>query len=196
MTLGVLRLRFSIDPLIAEAKRRMRRRRLLIVVALVLAGAATAAGVLAGGSPAGPFGQVARSRARQLLNQLVLPPGAQRLRVPPRGDGGLLDQAQSIPGARQLIDLHRIWRVHRTIFSTTSFVENHLPRDAHGEGSGAAGGPGIPPNNQDFSYSLPTGGSISVYWLDLVFVALPHGWTGIRADALVGSGTFTHGGPP
>jgi hypothetical protein len=64
---------------------------------------------------------------------------------------------------------------------------NRLPSDAQGEGQGAAGGPGIPYNNEDVSFSLQTGDSSSVYWLDFTFVALPHGWTGIRADALIGS---------
>jgi hypothetical protein len=122
-----------------------------------------------------------------LLNQLDLPSGTQRVRAEPHGDGGLLKQAQSIPGASQLIDLHRIWRVHQPYSSTTSFVENRLPSDAKGQGRGAAGGPGIPYNNENDSYSLPTADSNSVFWLDLTLVALPHGWTGIRAVALVGS---------
>ena len=124
--------------------------------------------------------------AVSLLNQLALPPGAQRLRVAPRGDGGLLRHAQTIPGGSQL-DLHRIWRVHRAYSSTTSFVLNRLPPDAQGQGRGASGGPGIPYNNESDDYSLPTGDDTSVFWLDLTFVALPLGWTGIRADALLGS---------
>jgi hypothetical protein len=165
----------------------MRRKVLLVIAVVVLVGAAATAGVLAGRSAAGPFRPAAHKQARQLLNQLALPPGAQRLSVAPRGDGSLLRQAQSIPSASQLIDLHRIWRVHRASSSTASFVEHHLPRGAHGEiTGGAVGGPGIPPNNQEFSYSMPTRAGLSVTWLDLTFVALPQGWTGIRADALVG----------
>jgi hypothetical protein len=166
-------------------RRRMRRPQALILLVLVLAGAAIAAGVLAGGQATGTFGPP-RRRAHQLLSQLVLPPGAQRLHAAPRGDGGLLRQAQSVPGARQLIDLHRIWRVHRAYSGVTSFVENRLPPDAQGQVRGGAGGPGVPYDNEDDSYSLPTGRG-SVFWLDLTFVALPHGWTGVRADALIGS---------
>jgi hypothetical protein len=81
--------------------------------------------------------------------------------------------------------VHRIWRVHRTI--DPSFVEKHLPRDAHMEERGSAGGSGTPQNELD-AYYLPTGGRISVFFLDLAFVSLPHGWTGIRADALIGTG--------
>jgi hypothetical protein len=117
----------------------MRRRRVLGVAVLVLVGAAIGAGVLARGSAAGPFGPVAHRRARELLSQLVLPPGAKRLRVAPRGDGGLLHQPQATPGVRQLIDLDRIWRVRRTLSNTTSFLANHLPRDARGESVGGRG---------------------------------------------------------
>jgi hypothetical protein len=51
--------RFSLDPLIAEAKQRMRRRRLLVAAVLVLVGAAAAAGVLAARSPVDTNAKVA-----------------------------------------------------------------------------------------------------------------------------------------
>jgi hypothetical protein len=54
MTLHIPRLPFSLDPLIAEAKRRMRRRRLFLAV-LVLVGAGAVGGiVLLAGSPGSP----------------------------------------------------------------------------------------------------------------------------------------------
>jgi hypothetical protein len=200
MTLCGPRLPISLHPVIAEAKRRARRRRSLLALLVVLILTGSLAWVLAthpssgpGGSGSGPGQQAQRGSAgevmptnpQQLLNQLVLPAGAQRLRVAPRGDGGLLRHAQTVPGAYDLGDLHRIWRVRKSYFSTTSFVENHLPRGVQGEGRGASGGPGIPYNNENDNYSLPMGGG--VFWLDLTFVGLPHGWTGIRADALTGS---------
>lgn len=175
----------------AAAKQGLRRRWVLGAAALVVIGAAIAAGVLARGSAAGPFGPIARRNARERLDQLVLPPGAQRLRVAPRRDGRLLHEPQATPGARQIIDLHRIWRVRGTLPSTTHFVEKRLPRVAHWEQRGSAGGPGTPPNELD-AYYLPTGGGISVFFLDLAFVSLPHGWTGIRADALVGRCPCVH----
>jgi len=52
MTVHASRLPFMLDPLIAEAKRRMRRRRLLVAAVVVVALAATAAGVIASRSPA------------------------------------------------------------------------------------------------------------------------------------------------
>lgn len=162
-----------------------RWRWLFVLGAVAVVGAAVAAGVIASNSAARPLGPP-RVRAQQLLNELVLPSGAQRLRVAPHGDGGLLHQAQSIPGATLLAHLHRIWRVHGSFFNVPSFVENRLPRDAQGGSRGGAGGPGIPYSNEEDSYSLPTSGNVSVFWLDLAFVGLPHGWTGIRADVLVG----------
>src|SRR5438094_3473717 len=54
MTLHLPRMPFWVDPLVAEAKRRMRRRRLSITVALLsFAGAATAIGVISTRSPTG-----------------------------------------------------------------------------------------------------------------------------------------------
>ena len=108
-----------------------RWRWLFVPGAVAVVGAAVAAGVIASNSAARPFGPP-RVRAQQLLNELVLPSGAQRLRVAPHGDGGLLHQAQSIPGATLLAHLHRIWRVHGSFFNVPSFVENRLPRDAQG----------------------------------------------------------------
>jgi hypothetical protein len=168
----------------------MTKRRLLILAVLVLAGAGGAAGLLAGRSAAGPFEPIARAQARRLLRQVVVPAGAQRLRVARHADG-MLKQAQSTPGARQLVDLHRIWRVHSTLAGAASFVESRLPSGATRESSASAGGPGVPPN-EDSSYSLPTSHGMSVRWIGLVFVSLPHGWTGIRADAQVGRGVIRH----
>jgi hypothetical protein len=56
MTLHAPRMPFSLDPLMAEAKRRMRQRRLLVglIAALLAAGAAAGAYVLEAPGPAGP----------------------------------------------------------------------------------------------------------------------------------------------
>ena len=159
---------------------------LLVLAVVVLAGAAAAAGLLVDRSVAGPFRPAARRQARQMLNQLVLPPGAQRLRVAPRGDGGLLHAPGSTVGARQFLDAHRIWRVRETLSSAASIIERHLPQGAHWAQRGSAGGRGIPDGNEEDAYSLPTSGGMSISRLSLDFVALPHGWTDIRADAQIG----------
>ena len=154
-------------------------------------GASAVGAVLVGSSAAKPFGDP-RVRAQQLLNQLVLPPGAQRLHAEPRGDGGLLKEVATNPGDTLLVDRSRIWRVHESYFDVPSFVLNHLPSDAQGDGRGAAGGPGIPYNNEDDEYLFPTSGNIRNFELVLSFVRLLHGWTGIRADAIVSSCPCMH----
>jgi hypothetical protein len=167
---------------------------LLVLAVFVLAGAAAAAGVLADRSAAGPFRPAAHSQARELLNQLVLPPDAQRLRVAPHGDGGLLHQPGSTVGARQFLDAHRIWRVRETVSGTASIIERHLPAGAHWAQRGSAGGPGVPYDNEEDAYSLPTSGSMSISRLSLDLVALPPGWTGIRADVQIGRCPCLHFG--
>ncbi len=62
MATFISRLPISLDPLIAEAKRRTRRRRLLIVGLLALVAAGTTAGVLASRSPASPYVPMAWTR--------------------------------------------------------------------------------------------------------------------------------------
>jgi hypothetical protein len=107
----------------------------------------------------------------------------------------MLGRPQATPGVTRLIDRHLIWRVRQDLSSARSFLEDHLPRGARWETSAAPAGRGIPPT-QDETYAFPTTGPVSVYWLDLAFVALPHGWTGIRADVLVGGGRgIMHGEP-
>ena len=186
----------------AAAERRARRRRRFLsaaVVVLVFGGAAVAA--LGSLSPNGAgrasqtpgsvtFVPASANDSPELMSQLVLPPGAQLLRFPPRGGGPVLHQPEGIPGAALPI-AYRLWRVHRTLSSTSSFVEGRLPRGAQWEGSGSLSGGATPPNEFD-TYVMPTGkpvdGQVSAFYLDLAFVSLPHGWTGIRADALIPSG--------
>jgi hypothetical protein len=67
MTLSVLRFPFSLDPLIAEAKRRARRRRLLAVVAVLIAGGALGA-AFAVRSSNGSGGAGATVASRQIPN--------------------------------------------------------------------------------------------------------------------------------
>ncbi|HJU36796.1 MAG TPA: hypothetical protein VJ716_05190 [Gaiellaceae bacterium] len=61
MTVHVPRLPFSLDPLIAEAKRRMRRRRLLIAAAIVAVAAGSVFAIRAPGGPGSTGGSGALS---------------------------------------------------------------------------------------------------------------------------------------
>ncbi|HJQ74591.1 MAG TPA: hypothetical protein VJ814_06880 [Gaiellaceae bacterium] len=90
MTLHVPRLPFSLDPLIAEAKRRMRRRRLLVVTvalaALTLAGSVVATRSPGGPGSAGPPGN---------LGLLSAPGRAGSVRIDPEGAIGPLQMNRS-----------------------------------------------------------------------------------------------------
>lgn len=207
MTVHVPAARVSLDPLIDEANRRARQRRTRVLLALLVALGAVAAATLslhpfggAGGPPAGsqsalapgstvgPFAPAANEQARRLLSEIVVPPGAQRLRVEPRGDGGALRLPDSWPGTRQRLDLRRFWLVHRTGISMGSFVER-LPRGTTRVGtsvnpSETTGGP----PSQGADYSVPACRGMDVCHVALVLVSLPDGWTGIRVDAQVGRG--------
>ncbi|MDX6480806.1 MAG: hypothetical protein QOG85_1316 [Gaiellaceae bacterium] len=138
--------------------------------------------------------QWANDVARQLLRSLELPRGAQPLGRAPRGDGGLLRAPESASGGRELVDRHRLWRVRLPLAAAERFVERE--RHARPTGSSTAGGPGVPPNRSvtfggvlsnpflKFAH-IPRRRLISSRALQVTFVRLPHGWTGIRADAQV-----------
>lgn len=159
----------------------MRRILAALAVGLVAAGPAAASPHL----PTAANRRLAQRDAQRLLGLIVPPPGAHRLRAAPRGDDGLLHGASSVPGYASLVDLHRLWRVREPLAATASFVEAHLPRTARWAGSGVASGPGMP-SNTERTYSLrAVPGRLALRWLNLVFVSLPGGWTGVRADAQV-----------
>lgn len=83
MTVGVPRLPLSLDPLIAEAKRRARHRRLLVVLGGVLLAALVAGLALTLGLPSGPgggrssagFNSASSSGSRASVNQARLERG-------------------------------------------------------------------------------------------------------------------------
>jgi hypothetical protein len=137
--------------------------------------------------------QWAKEKAAQLLQGLRLPQGAQALAREPRGDGGLLRSPQSVSGGDELVDRHRLWRVHLSLAAVEAFVEHN--QHVLGTGSSTAGGPSVPPNHSlTFQYVPrrstawaydPRNPFISTSALQVTFVTLPHGWTGIRADAQV-----------
>lgn len=161
------------------------RRVLSAACAVFLVAAATAGAASPRHATTAGNRRLARRDAQRLLTAVRLPSGAQRLQAAPSGDGGLLHRPASTPGWTSLVDLHRVWRVHEPLQATASFIEAHLPKESKSRGSGSAGGPGVPPNFE-VTYSLPaTAGRIALRWLDLVYVSLPNGWTGVRADAQV-----------
>jgi hypothetical protein len=127
--------------------------------------------------------QWAKEEAAKLLHQFRLPSGARVLAKEPRGDGGLLRSPETIPGGAELVDQHRIWKVHVSLAAAEAFVEHE--HHARKTGSGNLDGPGVPPNRSvTFTYD-PRNGIIASRALEVTFVTLPHGWTGVRADAQV-----------
>jgi hypothetical protein len=151
MTVQVPRLPFSLDPLIAEAKRRARQRRFLLavvaaVIALAAGGAAYAtrsapalvAGPPAPGCPAhldAGAGYLASARTRtaaaqrdeeRLLCLVVLPQGAQLLTSEPAAMAQL-GRIVSFPKPYAPFARHRFWRVHSSIASLVSFEKAHPP---------------------------------------------------------------------
>jgi hypothetical protein len=86
MTLHVPRLPFSLDPLIAEAKRRARQRRLLVAVLAVLVAGAALGTTLALRPPRGSSGASVRAAVAPRLPSLLVnggPHGAYRWQVRP-----------------------------------------------------------------------------------------------------------------
>jgi len=151
MTAHVPRLPFSLDPLIAEAKRRARQRRFLLavvgaVVALAVGGAVFAtrsAGSLVAGPPSAGCpanigagaGYLASARTRtaaahrdevRLLCLVVIPKGARLLTTGPallKGEGilGVFPK----PFAR--FARHRFWLVRAPMAAVVKFEETHAP---------------------------------------------------------------------
>jgi hypothetical protein len=71
MTAHVPRLMFSLDPLMAEAKRRARQRRLLLAVVALLTTVGALGAVFAMRSSSGPAGAGAQAASRQISGGLV-----------------------------------------------------------------------------------------------------------------------------
>ena len=147
----------------------------VLVIALTAAGSAP--------RPANESSRRTAERdAARLLLRLALPSRAVRLAREPRGDGGLLKQAQSIP-AGPLVDRHRLWLVHEPLRRVVAFVDRRPPRGRRTSGTGSAGGTGIPAN-ASMTFSFPAlAGHVSLRQLEVTLAALPHRSTGVRADA-------------
>jgi hypothetical protein len=155
-----------------------------------IAAAALALGVAAAFVPAATAArpasatnkQAAERDASRLLRRMVLPTAAVRLSREPSGDGGLLQKSDSLPSG-PLVDRHRFWRVHEPFPQVSQFVRARLPHGARLTGTGTGSGPQVPAN-KSFTFSFPAlPGQISSRALEVELVALPHHWTGIRADA-------------
>lgn len=127
---------------------------------------------------------LAHRDAEQLIQRVVLPADARRLRRSPGHAGGLLAHPPRAP-AGELVDRRRLWRVDEPLGTVVAFVRAHRPQGASKglAGYGSSGGPRVP-ENETLSYAFPAlAGRISLRSLSITLVALPDGWTGVRADA-------------
>lgn len=122
--------------------------------------------------------RLAQVDAQRLLRRVVLPPGAQELTAAPAGGQGALEHPVQAPGSPALVDVHRIWQVQEPVAATMSWVRAHPPHGSRvqGEGSGAV--------SRFLTYALrPLAGRVRLRWIELSFVPLPDGSTGVRSDA-------------
>jgi hypothetical protein len=161
MTVQVPRLPFSLDPLIAEARRRARQRRFLIalvavVVALAVGGpvfatrsaASLVAGPPAPGCPAhigAGASYLASTRTRtaaaqrdeeRLLCLVVLPQGAQPVTSEPALMARLGQRIFSFPKPFASFARHRFWRVHLSVTALVNFEKAHPPAGSQVLGCG------------------------------------------------------------
>lgn len=126
--------------------------------------------------------RAAERDAARLLRRIVLPAGAHRLSHEPSDDGGLLKESDSLPSG-PLVDRHRFWLVPEPFAQVSQFVHTRLPRGARLTGTGTSSGPQIRAN-KSFTFSFPAlPDRISSRALEVVLVALPHHWTGVRVAA-------------
>jgi hypothetical protein len=152
MTAHLPRLPFSLDPLIAEAKRRARQRRLLLAVVCAVAALAaggavfatrSAASLVAGppapGCPAhigagASYLASARTRTaaaqrdeQRLLCLVVVPQGAQLLTSEPALMARLGRRFFGFPKPFAQFARHRVWRIHSSVAAVVSFEKAHPP---------------------------------------------------------------------
>jgi hypothetical protein len=134
MTVHVPRLPFALDPVIAEAKRRMRQRRLLVTVGLVLVAGAVVGVVLAARGPnpsALPLrtdlpAAVRMDQAR-MLALFTPPPGARRLA---HGQAVFADTGRifgHIEPGRRSSSRFEYWRVRSSVKTVVFFEVAHPP---------------------------------------------------------------------
>ena len=116
--------------------------------------------------------------AERLLHKFTPPPGARTTREP-RGYGGVLRQSGPEPPAK-VVDVHRFWRVQRSLKAVAAFVSAHEVRGFRS--SGAEYGTNVP-HYLTWSFVWPTGSHApSRRLLNVTAVRLP-GRTVLRVDA-------------
>jgi hypothetical protein len=210
MTVRVPRLSFSVDPLMAEAKRRARQRRVRVAVAVLLLAALAGGLTLALRSPGGPkngsggagFNSASLSAATRppvtaamrtavhrdearMLRLLALPPGAQRLAHEPvlfKRQG--VEIFGEIPLRSTTFTQFGYWRVRSSVAVVMSFVRAHRPLGAQPiNGYGWNSSPKVPTNRNLLIAFRPIHRLVSDRVMRVYIVRQAGGWTAIRAVA-------------
>ncbi len=125
--------------------------------------------------------RAARRAAAKLLRLVTVPAGARSVAKPPVK---ALGSAASTPGTSELVDRHRIWKVHESVDKVFAFEHGHRPAGSRLTGTGTSDYGPNPSEDLVFSFP-PLAGRLASRELDVNMVPLPNGWTGIRADAQV-----------
>jgi hypothetical protein len=121
--------------------------------------------------------RAANRNAARLLSRLVLPPGAVPLPAEPAGDRGLLRTGRNSWSGDG--DRHRFWRVHAPLDSVLAFVKAHPPYGS--QKPSLLWGRELASRIGEFLFP-PIPRRVWRRLLLITVVALPHGWTGVRAD--------------
>jgi hypothetical protein len=112
--------------------------------------------------------------AQAAIDGATVLPGASRLAHSPLA---LLNHPPSIPGA-QHVQRTRFWTAPGTVDAAIAYLQRHPPAGFRLNGSGSAGGPGVPANGElDFQAGK--------YSSLLYNVVADHGGVAVRADAQV-----------
>ena len=134
------------------------------------------------------------TKAKVMLNSIVLPPGSHR--VPVLTQKGLR-QPEQRPACHPLIDRSRFWTVRGTVGQVQSFLSSH---PAKGTTTSAGGSFTGPTDSGAFVVDVPVGQpSGDPPTIVVTFIGIGNGDVGIRADAEIvpsGARCVSSGGGP
>ena len=124
--------------------------------------------------------------AAALLWRVMLPPGAMPVSEEPALDDGALRRPAGIEAGIRIVDRHRWWTIPEPVSTVYRFFQTHVPPLAKlSIWSGPPGSVGAPAASFVADAFPPGPGYLPLRELVVEVVALPGGYTGVRADAEV-----------